>query len=124
MEEQPQQQTSVIEAAAVSKEQRNLAQLVYILQAVAVVVGITSIAGVIVNYLKRDAVAGTYLESHFNWQIKTFWYTLIGFIVGAVLAVLVIGIFIWMLTGLWYVYRVVKGWLALNEGKSIGDGFF
>lgn len=112
------------EKIVATTEQKNLAQLVYILQAVAIIIGITSIAGVIVNYLKRDSVAGTYIESHFTWQIKTFWFTLAGFILGAILLSVFIGKLVWFLTGLWYVYRVVKGWLALSEGKPVADEFF
>ena len=100
---------------------KNLTQLVYILQAISLVVGVTSIAGIILNYLKRDEVKGTFLESHFNWQIKTFWYMLIGVIVGWLLALVLVGFLVWAAVGLWYIYRIVKGWLALNDGKELGD---
>ena len=100
---------------------KNLTQLVYILQAISLVVGVTSIAGIILNYLKRDEVKGTFLESHFNWQIKTFWYMLIGVIVGWLLALVLVGFLVWAVVGLWYIYRIVKGWLALNDGKELGD---
>lgn len=64
--------------AAVDDKLKNLTQLVYILQAISLAVGLTAIAGLILNYLKRDEVKGTYLEDHFRWQIKTFWYALVG----------------------------------------------
>lgn len=102
----------------VDDKEKNLTQLVYILQAISLVVGLTAIAGVILNYLKRDEVKGTYLEDHFSWQIKTFWYALIGFVLGGLLTFVLIGFLIWAALALWYIYRIVKGWLALNDGKS------
>lgn len=103
---------------------KNLTQLVYILQAISLVVGVTAIAAVIINYLKRDEVKGTYLESHFNWQIKTFWYMLAGVILGWLLALVLVGFLVLAVVGLWYIYRIVKGWLALNDGKELSDALF
>ena len=104
--------------AAVDDKLKNLTQLVYILQAISLAVGLTAIAGLILNYLKRDEVKGTYLEDHFRWQIKTFWYALVGVILGWLLVIVLVGFLIWAVVGLWYIYRIVKGWLALNDGKS------
>lgn len=103
---------------------KNLTQLVYILQAISLVVGVTSIAGLILNYLKRDEVKGTYLESHFAWQIKTFWFALLGVILGWLLAIVLIGFLILGAVGLWYIYRIVKGWLAFNDGKELSNALF
>jgi uncharacterized membrane protein len=103
---------------------KNLTQLVYILQAISLVVGVTSIAGLILNYLKRDEVKGTYLESHFAWQMKTFWFTLLGVILGWLLAIVLIGFLILGAVGLWYIYRIVKGWLAFNDGKELSNALF
>ena len=109
---------------AVSDKQKNLVLLVYILQAVSFVIGVSALAGVIINYIKRGEVAGTWLESHFQWQIKTFWYTLLGFVIGAILLIIGIGIVIMGVTTLWYIYRIVKGWLAYSDGKPLPDTFF
>ncbi|MBQ0712890.1 MAG: hypothetical protein KBT53_08015 [Porticoccus sp.] len=103
---------------------KNLTQLVYILQAISLVVGVTSIAGLILNYLKRDEVKGTYLESHFAWQMKTFWFALLGVILGWLLAIVLIGFLILGAVGLWYIYRIVKGWLAFNDGKELSNALF
>lgn len=85
--------------------------------------GWPSIIAVILNYLKRDAVYGTYLESHFRWQIRTFWFALIWLIVMILLFVTLIGIpFAWIigvLTGLWVLYRIVRGWLRLLDAKPM-----
>ena len=69
-------------AEADEKKGKDLALLVYILQAVGLVIGLTWIVAVIINYVKRDDVRGTWIESHFDWQIKTFWISLAGWIVG------------------------------------------
>ncbi len=111
-------------AVTVTDRQKNLVLLVYILQAAAFLVGISSIAGIIINYLKRDEVRGTWLESHFNWQIKTFWWALLGFVVGAILLIVVIGGLIMLATTIWVIYRIIKGWLAYNDGKPLPDSFF
>jgi uncharacterized membrane protein len=111
-------------AGSVTDQQKNLVLLVYILQAASFLVGITSIAAVVINYLKRDEVKGTWLESHFNWQIKTFWYGLLGMVIGAVLLVVVIGGLVLLATTIWFIYRIIKGWLAYNDGKTLPDTLF
>jgi len=115
------QQTAPV---AVTDQQKNLVLLVYILQAASFLVGITSIAGIIVNYLKREEVAGTWLESHFNWQIKTFWWGLLGFFIGVVLMVIAIGVLILPVVSIWIIYRIIKGWLAFNDQKPLPESFF
>lgn len=89
----------------------------------AFVFGWTSIIAIIINYVKRDDVKGTILESHFTWQADTFWRCLIVMLIGIVLYLLLIGIFInWLIfavVGFWSVYRIVRGWLALQERKPI-----
>ncbi len=105
------------------KKARDLAQLVYILQAVGFFIGITWIVGAIVNYVKRDDVRGTLAQSHFDWQIRTFWGSLAGWIVGAITALVLIGWLILLAVGIWAIYRVVKGWLALNDGRPAGAGW-
>jgi len=117
---QPSTQTT---ASTVTEQQKNVVLIVYVLQAVSFVVGLTSVAGVIINYLKRDEVKGTWLESHMRWQIKTFWYTLLGGFIGFLLVIVGIGFIILLVTVVWYIYRIIKGWLAYNEGKALPDGF-
>ncbi|MFT7300825.1 MAG: putative membrane protein [Porticoccus sp.] len=87
---------------------KNLTQLVYILQAVSLVVGVTAIAGLIINYLKRDEVKGTYLEARFTWQIKTFWYALLGVILRWLLVIVVVSFLILGAVCLWFIYLIVK----------------
>jgi uncharacterized membrane protein len=85
--------------------------------------GWPSILAVILNYAKRSDVRGTDLESHFRWQIRTFWFALLWIVIAAVLFVTIIGIpLAWLIvvfTGLWVLYRIARGCLALNEGRPI-----
>jgi uncharacterized membrane protein len=87
--------------------------------------GWPSIIAVILNYAKRTDVRGTYLESHFRWQIRTFWFAVLWMIIASVLVITIIGIpLAWLMvviTGLWVLYRIARGWMALNEGRAI-DG--
>jgi uncharacterized membrane protein len=87
--------------------------------------GWPSIIAVILNYVKRGEVRGTWLESHFRWQIRTFWYGLLWVCLCGlfVLVTLGLGIFIvWVPLGIvtvWFVYRVVRGWTALTSGRPM-----
>ena len=85
--------------------------------------GWPSIIGVIINLVKRNDVRGTYLDSHFSWQIRTFFYALLWVLVMGLLIVTIIGIPVaWVLAiaiGIWVLYRIVRGWLALLDRKPI-----
>jgi uncharacterized membrane protein len=100
---------------------RNLAVVVYILQALSFFVGgITGLVGVIINYVKMEDVRGTWVESHFSWQIRTFWIALLWTVIGTVTIPLMgFGFLVLLATAVWVIYRVVKGALALNDGKPI-----
>ncbi len=67
-----------------AESNKNITQVIYGLYAASLIVGVTYIVAIILNYVKRDDVKGTYLESHFDWQIKTFWYSLLGWVIGVV----------------------------------------
>ena len=98
---------------------RQLTMIVYVLQIACIVVGITLIAAVIINYVKRSDVEGTWLESHFRWQIRTFWWSLLWFGVGLALLVVIVGFFILMALAMWLLYRALKGWLELEERRPM-----
>lgn len=91
----------------------------------AFLIGWPSIIAVILNYVKRSDVQGTWLESHFRWQIRTFWFGLLWVVLCAlfVIGTLGIGLIIaWLPLGivaLWFIYRVARGWIALNERRPI-----
>ena len=85
--------------------------------------GWPSIIAVILNYVKRSEVRGTWLDSHFSWQIRTFWFALLWLAIGGVLFATVIGIpfaiVLWLATGIWVLYRIIRGWLALTSQKAL-----
>jgi len=89
--------------------------------------GWPSIIAVIINYVKRGEAKGTWLESHFAWQIRTFWYALlwaaIVALVSGVLLYVIIGIGTWIagmfVLAIWAIYRITRGWLALKDGKPL-----
>jgi uncharacterized membrane protein len=115
--------------------------VIYALHALAVIIGLTtvhtivlsfvgslpSIVAVIMNYARRSATRGTFLESHFRWQIRTFWYALLWcvllYVVALPLMFVLIGIplFIggWIALGIWIAYRVIRGWLALKDKRPM-----
>ena len=93
----------------------------------AFVFGWPSIIAVIINYIKRNDARGTWLESHFTWQIRTFWFallwTVIVGIVGALLVIVLIGFAIWAIglfvLGIWAIYRIVRGWMRLQNRAPV-----
>ena len=101
------------------KEQLTITHVIYGMYAASLLLGVTAIVGIVLNYIKRDDVVGTWLESHFRWQIRTFWYALVWGILGAITALVLIGFFILFADFVWFVYRIAKGWLRLNEGKPM-----
>jgi uncharacterized membrane protein len=101
------------------KSLKTLTMVVYALQAVGFIVAITWLVAVVINYVKKEEVAGSWLESHFRWQIRTFWFGLLWGAVGALLLLVVVGYLVWVAAGIWVIYRIVKGWLYLNDGKPL-----
>jgi uncharacterized membrane protein len=85
--------------------------------------GWPSVLAVVLNYVKRDATRGTYLESHFRWQIRTFWFALLWLVVGAILVITIIGIpLAWILVvlvGLWVLYRMTRGVFRLMDQEAM-----
>src|SRR6185436_6978454 len=85
--------------------------------------GWPSIIAIILNYVKRSDVRGTYLDSHFGWQLRTFWYAVLGAIVALLLVITIVGIPVaWVLVvvlGIWVLYRLIRGWIALLDAKPM-----
>ncbi len=106
-------------ADEVIQKTKNVALVVYVLYALSFLYGITAIAGVVIAYVKRDDVRGTWLESHFAWQIRTFWWGIAWTVVGVVLALVGVGFLILLAVWIWAIYRVVKGWLRLNDAREV-----
>jgi uncharacterized membrane protein len=111
--------------------------VIYALHALAVLIGITtfhtivgsfvcglpSIVAVIMNYARRSATHGTFLESHFRWQIRTFWFAALWGGVSLLLILSIVGILLGLLSlfglGIWIAYRVARGWLALRDKRPM-----
>jgi uncharacterized membrane protein len=98
---------------------RTVATAVYALQAAGFLSGITWLIAVIIDYVKRDDARGTWLESHFTWQIRTFWWGLLWGVIGAVLLLVLVGYLVLVANAVWIIYRIVKGWLRLAERREI-----
>ena len=95
----------------------------------AFLIGWPSIIAVILNYVKRGEVRGTWLASHFRWQIRTFWFGLLwaGLCALFVIATLGVGILIaWIplgVVGIWFIYRVARGWMSLKDRQGMYASF-
>ena len=106
-------------AGDVPENLKTLTAVVYGLQAASFLIGLSAIVAVVINYVKKEDVAGTWLESHFRWQIRTFWFGLLWGVIGVLLFVVVVGWFVLIADAIWIVYRIVKGWLNLNDAKPM-----
>ena len=110
-----------------------VANLVYGLHTFSIVIGIVgsatvigsflasipSLAAVVLNYAARSGARGTWVESHYRWQIRTFWYALLWAAIGAFLLIALVGIFILIALTLWLFYRVARGWLRLRDRRPM-----
>ncbi len=99
--------------------EKTLTMIIYALQAASFLLVITLAIAIIINYVKKNEVGGTWLESHFRWQIRTFWFALLWAVVGFVTLFFYIGIFILLANAIWVIYRIVKGGLHLNDNKEM-----
>ena len=132
---------SVVELRAPEPSIVTVAKVVYILHGTSILIGIAtgasiigaflfgwpSIAAVVLNYVMRSDARGTYVESHFSWQIRTFWYAmffaLIVALIGFVLSWLLVGFAVWVfgfvVMGIWVGYRILRGWIKLSRGQTM-----
>ncbi len=115
---------SAVTDPAVLRSLRTLTWVVYALYAASFMLGLTAIAAIVINYVKRPAVAGTVFESHFAWQIRTFWIGLAGMVLAVLTMAILIGWLVAALTLVWAVYRLVVGALRLMEERPIAEGRF
>jgi uncharacterized membrane protein len=124
-------------AAAVDESLRSYTHVMYALHSLAVLIGVTtfhtivgsfvgslpSIVAVVMNYVRRSAARGTFLESHFRWQLRTFWFAVLWACLAWVAFFTVIGIPAALLgllaLAIWIVYRLARGWLTLRDGKPL-----
>jgi uncharacterized membrane protein len=115
----------------------NVAQLVYALHTLAIIIGIVgaatvvgsfvgslpSIVAVLLNYAKRGDARGTWVDSHYRWQIRTFWFALLWALIGWALVITIIGavvgVPILIALTLWLIYRIGRGWLRLRDRRPM-----
>lgn len=107
------------DVATSSSSSRSTVQLVYILYAVGFFTGITYIVGGIIAILKKSDEQNSVMKSHFSYQARTFWFSVLWSVLGIATALIIVGYIILIANGIWVLYRLVKGWLAFSEGKAI-----
>ncbi|MFC4622076.1 DUF4870 family protein [Comamonas nitrativorans] len=99
---------------------RQLTLILYILYASCWVLGgVPAIVAIVINYIKREDAAGTLYESHFAWQMRTFWWGLAWAVVGTITALIGVGFIILAVLVIWLIYRMVKGLLFWNDHKPM-----
>ena len=126
-----------LQAGQPTENMVTLTHLIYALHAFAVFTGVAgsativgsfvaslpSIVAVILNYWKQGAVRGTWLESHFRWQIRTFWFAVLWIALAVLMFITIIGLpfalALIVIAGLWVAYRVVRGWWTLIQRGTL-----
>jgi len=98
---------------------KTVTTIIYGLYAASFLVGITAIVAIVMNYVKREDMQGTLFESHFRWQMRTFWFGLLWGVLGALSLVILVGFAVLLANAVWIIYRIVKGWLNLNDNKPM-----
>lgn len=83
--------------------------------------GIFSVIAMIINYVKRDELPDQFFRSHFRWQARSFWFTLLWLLLSSPLFILFVfpGVVAWTLVGLWYLYRFIRGWWNFVDNKPM-----
>jgi uncharacterized membrane protein len=85
--------------------------------------GVTALIAIVIDYVKRDDAAGTPYASHFTWQIRSFWWSIgwaaLGGLLFATVFLIPLAVTVWGLLSVWMLYRIVKGWLYLNDRKPM-----
>ena len=106
-----------------------LTHILYLLHALAPFTAwLLAVIAIILGAARRDDVRGTYLDSHFGWLSRTFWWGLLWIAVCVILTILlfvsiILAPIFWVpctVLFFWYLYRVIKGWLRLNDGLAVG----
>jgi uncharacterized membrane protein len=109
-------------------DEKRLATILYVLHALAPFTAwLLAVVAIILGMAKRDDVRGTFLDSHFSWLSRTFWWGLVWIVVcGALTGLMFLTIILipvawlpYMVLFIWYLYRVVKGWIRLNDGRPV-----
>ena len=110
---------SPIKPSSGGTDLRQYTMIIYILYLASILIGVTAIVGVIMAYVKRADFAGTEYEDHITYLIRTFWISVIGSLIGFVLTFILIGFFILLAVGIWFIYRSIAGFIKFNDNKPI-----
>ena len=103
------------------KKDLEITHIIYGLMASGYVTGgLGSIAAIMLNYIKLEDVKGTPLEGHFRWQIRSFWWGTLWAVLSLLLMFALIGFVTIFIVVIWHIYRIAKGWIRLNNGKTMG----
>jgi uncharacterized membrane protein len=110
-----------------TRSSKNAAQLCYLLHAVGIIftLGTATVISVVINYIKRPDSQGTFVFSHHNYMIRTFWWTVFWAVLiwtPILLTFGLAGVVLWiplLILGIWFIYRLIKGWLRLNENRAV-----
>ena len=103
--------------ATTEENERTVVLVAYVLHLVGAIAGVTSIVGLILNYVRRDT-SGIY-RSHHDWMISSFWWALLWVIIGCITIFILVGWLILFAVWVWYLYRHVRGLIALLNGEPI-----
>lgn len=103
---------------------RTYMMVIYGLYALSALTAFSSIVGVVVAYVKRDDMRGTVYGDHIRYLIKTFWVSVIGYVIGGITMAVGIGLVLLFVVSVWFIYRVVAGFVKLYDGKTVSpDGW-
>lgn len=111
---QPEQSTGADQSAGA-----DMGMIAYICYAVGIIIGVTSLVGLIIAYMQRGAAAGTWRESHYTWLIRTFWIGLLYAVISGALTTILIGGLMLIAVLIWYIIRIVKGWQAYTRKEAM-----
>lgn len=120
----PAAQTTAQTAQPVSEDSLSWAKIIYFLYLGGLIVGISALVGIVMAYVKRKEAAGTWLESHYQFQIATFWYGLLYMVVGVITSPFLIGWIVILWWMIWLIVRCVRGLDKLGRQEPISGGFF
>ncbi len=116
---QGQNSSNLSPLAEQEKSGKQMAMIIYGLYGASLVLGITYFIGVILAYIKKDDYPSEMLKSHFRWQIRTFWFSMLWSLIGIILLFVVVGWFVLIANLLWIIYRIVRGAISLNDNKKM-----
>ncbi|RZJ08946.1 MAG: hypothetical protein EOP39_12635 [Rubrivivax sp.] len=98
---------------------RSLTLVVYVLYAIGMFSGLPALIGIFLNHLRLADVVGTVYSSHFSWQMRSFWWGLLWWIIGGITVWIGVGFVILGMVWIWQVYRLVRGFLNWSDGKPM-----